>query len=106
MKFKSLKIKLGLIISMVILIVFILVFSYYNSILNERVINSSSQLLSNAGLKYEAELLKEIEKTKTRGDILALIFSKIINEGEINAESDNNPESLRLSLDAKTKILV
>ena len=106
MKFKSLKIKLGLIISMVILIIFILVFSYYNSILNERVINSSIQLLSNAGLKYEAELIKELEKTKARGDVLALIFSKIINEGEINAESDkllrsilnNNPNIYRLSI--------
>ena len=106
MKFKSLKIKLSLIISMIVLITFVLLFSYYHVILNERVINSSIQLLSKAGIKYESELLKEIENTKTRGDVLALIFSKIINEGEINAESDkllrsilnNNPNIYRISV--------
>ncbi|MEN8122290.1 MAG: GAF domain-containing protein [Bacteroidota bacterium] len=106
MKFKSLKIKLGLIISMIMLIIFIIVLSYYNFILNERMINSSVQFLSNAGIKYESELLKEIESTKTRGDVLAIIFSKIINEGEINVDSDkllrsilnNNPNLNRLSI--------
>ena len=106
MELKSLKAKLGLIISMIMLIIFTVVLVYYNSILNERAIESSVQLLSNAGIKFESELKNEIEKTKMQGDMLGLIFSKIIDKGGLNAESDkllrstlnNNPNIYRLSI--------
>lgn len=106
MKFKSLKVRLSLIISTIMLIIFIIVLLYYNFIINKQVINTSVQLLSNVAIKYESELLSEIENTKTRGDILALIFSKIIIKGELNADSEkllksilyNSPNMYRLSI--------
>jgi len=87
-KFKSIKAKLGTIISAAMLVVFVVVLSYYNIIINDRVVSSSVQLLTNKGIKYEAGLLNEFGKAKTRGDILALFFAKKITNNEIDDELD------------------
>ncbi len=84
---KTLKFKLGLIVSTIMLMVFIVVLLYYNSILKDRAINSSVQILSNLALEHESELLNEIENAKAKSDVLALIFSKNVKTAKLNTDT-------------------
>jgi hypothetical protein len=85
---KSLKFKLGLVVSIIMLLAFIIIFIYYNAILNERVIKTSVQLLSKTAAKYESDLINEIEISKERGDLLARIFLKKIKEGSLDQDTE------------------
>jgi PAS domain S-box-containing protein len=105
-KFKSLKTKLGLIISTIMLVVFIIVLIYYNFIISERVLDSSVQLMSNAASSYESNLLIELENAKVRGDVLSPVFSKTIDKSKLDKGSEkllisiliNNPNIYRFSI--------
>jgi PAS domain S-box-containing protein len=91
---KSLKFKLGLVVSIIMLLAFIIIFIYYNAILNERVIKTSVQLLSKTAAKYESDLINEIEISKERGDLLARIFLKKIKEGSLDQDTEKLLRSL------------
>ena len=75
-KFKSLSTKIAFIISIILLITFAVVLSYYNISLKERIKYESDQMLSSIALQYETNLNSEIGKILSVSDILSINISK------------------------------
>ena len=85
---KSLKYKLSIVVSVIMLLAFIIVLIYYNSVLYERATKSSVQLLTKTAAKYESGLIYEIGLSKARCDMLAQIFAKKIHDGNLGKDTE------------------
>ena len=75
-KFKSLSTKITVIISIILLITFTSVLSYYNISLKKGINFQSEQLLLNIAMQYQAALNSEIDKIQTASNILSVNISK------------------------------
>ncbi len=80
MKFRSLKEKLSLIISVVVFAVFIIIMVYHNAIIKKQTDKMTFQLMENNYLRYSSLLQNEFERIKSKNDLLALIISKTAND--------------------------
>ncbi|MBN1252023.1 MAG: GAF domain-containing protein [Bacteroidales bacterium] len=85
-KFKSLNKKIGVLLSIVLLLTFTIVLTYYNFSLKSRINFESEQLLLKIGNQYEKLLSGEINKMQSISEILSLNISKNIDNEDFTEE--------------------
>jgi len=82
-KFQSLSTKITFTVSIVLLIAFAGILSFYNISLKKRINYESEQILLNIAMQYETKLNSEIEKNLIASDILSVNISKNIDNNNL-----------------------
>ena len=89
-EFKSLNAKIAFIISIVLLITFSGVLSYYNISLKKRINFESEQILSNIAMQFETTLSSEVDKILTASNILSVNILKNFDNDDFTNQISGN----------------